>query len=343
VKSTDEKLVKISKIIEGLGFSLDEKQPHIGGERYLMTGNKLVLIGRQNATNIKVVLKVSSHPLGKKEIEREKQARDILLSLAFANNTIFFPKELYFGQSGSHLIWVTQFIEQDKVFVARPIEEQFFTVLGAFEAQESFHATTYEHIREVRDFFPIYSSKKYLDDFKKFGTAQIFIQAEKFLNAHSTTIDRYANHLVHTDFVPHNFRVNNHQVYMLDCSSVYFGNKYEGWARFLNYMLIHNPNLEQLLSKYIRENRGEDEYLSLRLMRIYKIGYLLDYYATSIAKTTGDLHTLTALRIDFWGKAMKAILDDAPLERNMLKEYLINRDRLRSPEEKERQKEFAIA
>jgi len=97
------------------------------------------------------------------------------------------------------------------------------------------------------------------------------------------------------------------------------------------------------LSKYLKENRGEDEYLSLRLMRIYKIGYLLNYYTKSAAKTNGDLHDLMVLRLSLWKKALEAVLNDKALEENILNDYLIARSRLRSPEEKERQKEFAIA
>lgn len=129
---------------------------------------------------------------------------------------------------------------------------------------------------------------------------------------------------------------------MLDCSSVYFSNKYEGWARFLNYMIIHNPDLEKLLVRYIIENRGEKEYLSLRLMRVLKIGELLEYYARSFNKTMGDLHTLTEIRIQFWHKALVSLLDDKPLSGEIRDDYITKRNALRSPEEKERQREFAV-
>ena len=39
-------------------------------------------------------------------------------------------------------------------------------------------------------------------------------------------------------------------------------------------MVHHNPDLEKILSEYVRANRGEEEYLSLRLMRVYKLGFL---------------------------------------------------------------------
>ena len=78
-------------------------------------------------------------------------------------------------------------------------------------------------------------------------------------------------------------------------------------------------------------------------MRVYKAGYLLDYYAGSIKKTEGDLRTLTELRLGFWNKAMKAVMEDSPLSEKIISEYKQKRDQLRSVEEKERQREFAVA
>jgi len=130
---------------------------------------------------------------------------------------------------------------------------------------------------------------------------------------------------------------------MLDCSSIHFGNKYEGWARFLNYMVIHNPELEQFLNEYVLKNRGTNDYLNLRLMRVYKIGYLLKYYAESLEKTTGNLNTLTLKRINFWHEVLKAVLSDTQLSKEILQDYIENRDDLRSEEEKKRQREFSVA
>ena len=181
------------------------------------------------------------------------------------------------------------------MFVGHTIEEQFFIALSAFEAQESFHATTYEHLRTVKEIFPVLSSVEYLKDFnrlkesisQKYPDESLITTlqtAEKFLKENVITIDRYANYLTHTDFVPHNFRLVEHTLYMLDCvpnyATIHFGNKYEGWARFLNYMLIHSTELERILTKYVRDNRGEDEYLSLRLMAPIK-SPLFDYYVVA--------------------------------------------------------------
>jgi hypothetical protein len=246
------------------------------------------------------------------------------------------------------------YIPQEKVFVAHNLEEQFFLALRAFEAQEAFHATTYEHIQNVKNVFPVYNVHDTLQKFKNFKQQirenytnekleETLLKAEKFLKSEIPAIENHSKHLVHQDFVPHNFRVNNNQIYMLDCSAIYFSNKYEGWARFLNYMIIHSPELEKLLVEYIITNRGQAEYMSLRLMRVFKITELLQYYAKSFNKTTGDLHTLTEIRIQFWNTVLVYILDDKPIPREIRDTYIAQRDSLRSPEEKERQKEFALA
>jgi predicted solute-binding protein len=128
----------------------------------------------------------------------------------------------------------------------------------------------------------------------------------------------------------------------LDYSAFHFGNKYEEWARLLNYMVIHNPALERRLKKHIVNMRGETDYLDLRLMRIYKIGFLLAFYAQSLDKTSSDLHALTKRRIKFWHEVLQSVIDDKNLDEGILEDYLKNRDHLRSPEEKRRQKEFTL-
>ncbi|MBP6858750.1 MAG: hypothetical protein KBC33_02880 [Candidatus Pacebacteria bacterium] len=348
-------LATIAALVKPLGFELDPQQIHISGERYLMTRNKLVLSATRISDGKAVIVKASNHPDGQKEISTEKIARYTLMSIEFASEYILFPAEIYFGTKGGYMLWIAEYIPQEKVFVAHSIEEQFFLVLRAFEAQESFHATTFEHLKTIQKNLAIFGPDKYPESFKAFpvkvGTALTEIGADpqpladalKLLQSNAATLNKYANYLTHTDFVPHNFRVRNHALYMLDCSAVHFGNKYEGWARLLNYMLIHNPKLEQMLSAYIRANRGEDEYLDLRLMRIYKIGYLLDYYARSLEKTSGDLRELTKLRLSFWLDMLRAIVSDTPPDPKISETYRAGRDGLRSQEEKERQREFAKA
>lgn len=351
-------LATISTLLKPLGFSLEERQPYVSGERYLMAGGKLVLAGTQTATGTKVIIKASRYEDGKAEISAEKRSRDLIRSLAFADKKILIPDELFYSTEGDYVFLITRFIPQDKVFVAHTLEEQFFIALSAFEAQESFHATTYEHLRAVKEVFPILSSVEYLRDFDRLKDSALRLhpdeslrttleKAKTFLTENKLVIDQYANYLTHTDFVPHNFRIAEHILFMLDCvpnyATVHFGNKYEGWARFLNYMLIHSPELEKLLTTYIKDARGDEEYLSLRLMRAYKITFLIEYYARALEKTSGDLHTLTLARLAYWQEALTAILEDRPVKKEVTEDYVATRNALRSEEEKERQREFSIA
>lgn len=347
----------IKELLLPLGFSLDEEQPYTSGERYLMSGGKLVLAGTDR-NGVKVIIKASSTKEGKKEIESEKHSRDLIQSLAFADKKILLPEERYFGMEGGYVFLVTRFIPQEKVFAAHTIEKQFFIALSAFEAQEAFHATTFEHLRAIKNVFPVLGSAEYLKEVSRLTKSiqELYPNAElstllaktkAFLAEHTITIDRHASYLTHTDFVPHNFRIVEHSLYMLDCvpnyATIHFGNKYEGWARFLNYMMLHSPELEAHLVDYVQKNRGEDEYLSLRLMRAYKIVFLLEFYARSLAKTEEDLHALALVRLEYWEEALEAILEDHPLAKEITEQYKTTRNSLRSEEEKKRQRDFSIA
>lgn len=353
-KYIDSELKVISDILNPIGFSLESEQLHISGERYLMTRDKLVLTGRRNSDNKKVVIKVSNKPEGKVEISNEKKTRDILASLAFTKDTLLFPEEIFFGEIGGYVFLITLFIEQVKVLVEHSLEEQFFLAMRAFEAQEAFHATTFEHVRSIQKKFPIFLADEYTSSFSEFKSrANVEIKNESLNNLLTESLDliskntelinKYANYLTHTDFAPHNLRISDHSIYMLDCSAIQFGNKYEGWARFLNYMALHNPKLEHALSKYVSDNRGKEESLSLKIMRVYKLGYIIDYYVRSLSKTSGDLHRLTEIRITFWQEVLDAVLHSKALSIEALNSYIKNRDSLRSVEEKKRQKEFAIS
>lgn len=355
---SNAKIDELAAVITPLGFLLDEHQPYVSGERYLMAGGKFVLAGKNEKTGAKVIIKISNAEDGIQEISSEKKARDLMRSLEFADKKIRLPEEEFYGTRNGYTILVMQFIPQDTVFVSHDLKDQFFIALSAFEAQESFHATTYEHLRDVKRVFPVLESTDYVRDFARLRDSILrnyadeelraaLSECETFLTDNVLTIDRYANYLTHTDFVPHNFRVFEHTLFMLDCvpnyATIHFGNKYEGWARFVNYMTLHNPSLEKLLVDYVRTSRGEDEYLSLRLMRAYKIVFLLEYYARSLSKTEGDLHLLTKARLAYWRDALIAVLHDEPLASGVTEEYKKVRDSLRSEEEKARQREFAVA
>ena len=345
---------KLSGILSNLNFSLDEIQPHISGERFLMARNKMVLVGKRNYDNLKVIIKSSNNQDGQKEIINEKKARDILQNLSFTRETILFPREIFFGKKDNYLFWITKYIEQEKVFVEHSLEEQFFLILKAFESQEAFHANTFEHLRKVSSVFPVFYGREYFKEFEKFkeSFAQNYPDLEiqktiglalQVLVRYKKEIDTFCGYLTHTDFVPHNFRVKNKDIYMLDCSAVQFGNKYESWARFLNYMIIHNPPLEKILVQYIKENRDKIDYINLYLMRIYKIGFLLQYYSISTNKTFGNLKKLTEERINFWHQILKSIIKNDQIDPKLVENYKKERDSLRSDEEKQRQKEFAMA
>jgi hypothetical protein len=339
-------------LIAKLGFVLDDEQVHVGGERYLMSGRKLVLTASRASDGARSIIKVSSSPEGMHEIEKEHAARIILANLKFAHREFLIPPEFAYVKQDGYLISVTEFVEQKIPFVAHSLEEQFFLSLNAFETQEGIHATTFEHAKIVRDAFGVADAQSYLDSFETFMNAALasspendelratLERAQTFLRTNRVTLERYAGFLTHTDFVPHNLRVVERSIYMLDITSIQFGNKYESWARFLNYMVLHNHELESMLAAYIRKNRGEEEYLALRLMRAYKLGFLISFYAGTLLKTTGDLHTLNQTRLRLWTRILSYILDDEPVPETMITEYQTLRSQLRSEEEKRRQKEI---
>jgi len=340
-KYKEEEIVRITDAMRGLGYALDLEQVHIGGERYLQSGQKLVLTGKDRYGK-RVVIKGSSRPAGMREIEREHEQRTLLENLPFAYRTFESPRELAYGKRASIRYAVTEFIQEERGFLKYSTEEQFFLALKAFKEQEGAHATTAGHARAVRGKFGILSAEKYLADFGDFvrlsGSHDTLLRAHAFLSEHREIMDGYGGFLTHTDFVPHNFRIMDGKLYLLDHTSLAFANKYEGWARFLNFMTLYNPELEKYLSEYVRLNRSAEEYLALRLMRVYKLGFLVSYYASTLAKTEGNLRSLSEKRISFWLKAMDAILADTQLAQETVDLYKKERDALRSEEEMRRQR-----
>jgi hypothetical protein len=259
------------------------------------------------------------------------------------------PEELLFAKAGKFVVIVSEFIEESKAFFEHMDEEQFFLSLGVFKMFESIHSTAYSHSKIVRSVWKNWGAREYLGAFSKYSMNCIsadptlrdeMLLAEKFLTDNAINIERYSDFLTHEDFVPHNFRVVGNDVYLLDHTAILFGNKYESVARFLNYLCLYNLKLERWITKYIRENRREGEYLSLRLMRVFKLGELLQFYTGSLNKTEGNLHLLTKERISFWKNILLNILDDKPVSEELVNEYKKKRDALRSEEEKRRQREL---
>ena len=316
-------------------------RPHRGGK-------KLVLLGRNKNNGQRVVIKASSDDAGKREIAEERASRDILAHINFAYRIFRSPEEVLYASKGDYAISIQQFIEQERAFLERPITEQFALAVKAFAAQEGAHMTTYGHQQLVERAFESAAASEYLARFAQFKTrilghehgpelSKRLERAEEFLITNQETIEQYSGSLTHTDFVPHNFRVVDGDIYLLDHSSLRFGNKYEGWARFLNFMALYNPELEFALVEYVRLNRTPEESLAIKLMRVYRLGEIISVYTERVERATGQQQQLDQERVHFWSDVLQAILDDSTVSLARLEKYKNIRDRLRSPEEKQRQ------
>jgi len=353
----ERELASVTPILQKLGFRLDEVQVHTGGERFLMVGErdvggggyKLVLLGTRTKDGKRVVIKVSSDGNGIREIETERDSRETLRTLTFSYRPFQAPEEVLYTMHAPYRIFITEYIEQERPFLARPIEEQFALALDTFKAQESVHATTSSHARVIRHTFGIWRAREYLASLDKFiagatradaantNLRTVLARAREYLIERQHLIEQYSGFLTHADFVPHNLRVQSGKVYLLDSASLHFGNKYESWARFLNFMVLYNRPLEEALAEYVANNRTPEESEALRLMRIYKLGTLLEYYAGTLSKTEGALRELNEKRMIFWLEVLTSLLDGNRLPDEHIATYRKERDALRSDEEKKRQ------
>jgi len=352
VRYKEAELKKLAPMLESIGFALEEEQAHISGERHLMSGFKLVLNGLKKDDGKKVIIKASSHKDGIKEIRHEHDSREAIRTIDFAYRDFLLPEEILFTEKNGFLISITLFINQKKSFLEHDLKEQFFLTLRALETQEGTHVTTRSHLNKINKIFGVMKSDDYLNSMDifiktcaEYNPDNIFLKktldnAFDFLKTNELILKKFSDFLTHSDFVPHNIRIINHDMYLLDHTSILFGNKHESWARFMNYMIIYNPNLEHALAQYVRQNREDEEYLSLRLMRVYKIVFLLNFYSGALDKTEGDLNKLTKIWIIFWAKCLEAILEDKQINEKIVLEYKKERDALRSDEEKLRQKKL---
>jgi len=350
-------LAKVTQSLGALGYELDGVQPHTGGERYLMqavttaSGKKLILLGRRTKDGVRAVIKVTNDPGGMRELEHERMCHRVLREINFAYQVFHSPDELFFDVYDGYTISIQRYIEQECTFLARPLNEQFELALKAFKAQEGAHATTYGHERLIGKTFGTMNAAGYFAAFQGFeknilrelpdsALESILDEASKQLTEGLETIEQYCGFLTHTDFVPHNIRVKDGEIYLLDHSSLRFGNKYEGWARFVNFMTLYNPPLAEALIEYVRLNRTPEESLSLKLMRIYRLGEIIWYYTRTLPKSSGDLYTLNQTRVQFWRRVLEAVLHDEPVPPDVLEKYRRTRDRLRSEDERLRQKDL---
>jgi hypothetical protein len=334
------------------GFILDSYQPHLQGERYMLSGAKLVLYGARTEDNLKVVIKITNDLKKSEEIKKEIESREILNSINFAYHPFKSPKEILSGENNGYTFLITEYIEEETPFLKRQAKEQFFLALKAFEAQEGAHITTHEHMRSLKKKIDIYDAKKYTNTFEKYKNEIIKIE-QKNKELHKTIsdafnlfkdnekiIETYSDFLTHWDFVPHNIRIKNGNIYLLDHSSIRFGNKYESWSRFMNFMLLHNENVEEMLKKYIKENRNENENISLRMMRIFRLTELVWFYITKQKKAEGNLLKLTTERICLWSNILKAQVKNETPDKQLIEKYKKRRDELRDDEEKKRQEKL---
>jgi hypothetical protein len=316
-----------------------------------MSVHKLVLTGTSTKDGARVVIKVSLDAEGARDVTAEHTVRELLLGVRFASRDLSFPAELLFGVYHGHTISVTEFISQDRVFVDYPLREQFFMILKLFESQEEFHATTYEHTKTLIGAIPVWTSALYIADTEALAhtitlnnpACTVARELVVLMKASQAHIDRYSGFLDHTDLVPHNFRVKSGALFALDQVAIRFGNKYEMWARFINYMVIHNPGLADLLTAYVAEKRGAEDAEMLRVMRCYKAGVLLRYYAETTNKAAGDMRELSHTRFIFWEQVLAHLLNNEPIPPTLVTEYIGVRNTLRSEDEKKRQREFAKA
>lgn len=344
----------LSPVLKAHKYTLEKKQPHIQGERFLMqavtttSGKKVILFGK-DAHKKRVVIKATTDRNGIREIEHERMLRKKLHALPFAYESFHSPREILHVRNGSQIINIQEFIEQSSAFIDRPQKEQFTYALRAFKTQESVRATTSSHTRFIRNIFETKNAKDYLNGFNFFiqnitshsdtsATKQLLNDVGVYLSNAQEDIERYCGFLTHTDFVPHNFRIRDNRIYLLDYSSLRFGNKHEGWARFINFMTLYNTELEQALLTYLEQNRAPEEASSLHLMRLYRLGEIIWYYTNVSEKSTGDLRTLNEARGQFWTNVMHHVYQKERVPMAVLTEYRKLRDSLRSKEEKERQK-----
>lgn len=350
----ESELPVIRRLLSLHHITLAAEQPHLKGERFLIQalttvgGRKLILLGTNATTQQKVVIKATREAAGKAELLHERTCRSLLHAMKFSYESFHSPQEVLFAEVEGYTLYVGEFIEQTSSFLERPLEEQFNFALRALKAQEQTRATTATHLGTVRNVFGTKTSDDYrtmTDDFlthiSKHPTlseaSALVTKVAAVLRQNLNRVDQYCGFLTHTDFVPHNFRIRDNVLYLLDFSSLRFGNKHEGWARFLNFMTLYNPALETLLLTYVRENRSPEEVESLHLMRLFRLAEIIAYYSETLDRSSGNVHALNRARIDYWSAVLDAELHHTSVSAEITEAYKAQRDALRSDGEKERQ------
>lgn len=337
-----------------LGYSLDSEQPHLLGERFLMQavtttgGRKLILQGKKQ-NGERVIIKVASDISGQDEINHERLCRSLINSLNFAYGVFTAPRELLFLEKDGRVVAIQEYIEQTSSFLERPLLDQCNFALQSLKAQAQAQITTRGHFRSIRKNFGYYEASDYLKNAVMFtqnisqlsenvSLKNTLQTAHNHVAQNNNRIAQYTGFLTHTDFVPHNFRIKDNTVYLLDFSSIRFGNKHESWARFLNFMTLYNHPLENALLEYADQNFSQEERESLQLMRIYRLMEIISYYTNATKNSVGDLSLLNQNRISFWREVLDAELQNRRVDKSIVMDYTTTRDQLRSDGEKVRQK-----
>lgn len=337
--------------LEAMGFELLSNQPHISGERTYQSQTRLVLEAIHTETDQKVVIKTSKDPEYKKELRYEKEVRDLLERIDYADQALLSPKELFYIERDDYIFYISEYIEQDKVLGAHTLDEQFFMILPVLESMETFFISTYEMQKGVAKICPIYDYKRYHDLTLQYKESietllpekkDLFDKALTYFEDHQKEVEMFTGYLLHDDLVPHNMRIQGRKIYMLDHATMRFGNKYDTWARFLNYMTVHGPELKDKLYDYIQKERKREDYLSIQAMRVYKTFMILDYYVGVHNSTEGDIQALALVRMNFWADTLESIIEEKPVPQERIDEYVNARNNLRSKEETERQKGFNV-
>lgn len=346
-------LAILEPILVKQGYTLNEHQPHTEGERFLMQnittsgGKKMILLGKhEDGTD--VVIKATRESAGKEEIAHERKCRQALSNINFSYLDFHAPIERDHLSEAGFYISIQNFIPQDKTFLNRSLEEQFNFALQAFKIQEGARATTATHYKNIAGIFGIRNSldyKKLVDGFietlkSSNVSADILVTTtttQTIIHNQLERIEQYCGFITHTDFVPHNFRIVDDTLYLLDFSSLQLGNKHESWARFLNFMTLYNRDLESLLVKYMIDNRAPEEIESLKLMRLFRLIEIITYYVKTLPNSSDDLLELNKARVKFWHEVLQAEIQDTRVSEEIVNKYKSVRDSLRSESEKRRQ------
>jgi hypothetical protein len=342
---------ELTELLRRHRLQLTPDQPHVGGERALLSPGKLVLMATTESKE-SVVVKYSISPAGAKEIAQEAKVRRLFELLPFSTEQFLLPRILLHEARTADEFLVSEFISQPQILQDYPLTEQFFMSLHALENQESFHATTLEHHAYAREYFQTLSVSDYLETLQTMITviAQQEPNLVSLLDAiksafreHTNVLSTFDGYLVHADFVPHNFRIAHNQLYLLDYVSFRIANKYEAWARYVNFMEVHQPELARLLVSYLERDRNAYELQAFWLIRMYRAIFLLNYYCTVLPKTAGELQELTKLRITLWSKLLEHIFYKTAVSEELIDTYRTKRDSLRTETEKIRQRTFTKA